>query len=105
MSLHLVAFAVNCVSEEDAEVEFAIASQDLEGNWVDWQGRTLVPFWTWKINGDLLDLMGAIEIPQGWIEHIHEIARKSVSKHKAPEISLADRLGITPAKTEIRRRV
>lgn len=97
MSLHLAAFAINCKSEEEAEMCFVIAEQDHDGNWrMTYTDRVIHPFWTCELEVlcDDNPINLPTKIPEGWVKHIQEIAAKSVAQCREPEVSLAQRLGL-----------
>lgn len=100
MSYHLIAFAVDAISCDRARVEWAVATQDANGDWYDWNGQKLYPFWTTDFGS--LDLgpgfvMEDMPIPNGWIEHIHSLAQHDLH-NRAPAFDLATALGLHEAK-------
>lgn len=84
---YLCAFAVDCVSLERARVEWTVVAQGPDGNWYDWQGHKIHPFYTVKIKQ--LDL----SIPDGWIEHIQDLAQRDMA-NAAPAFDLTEALGL-----------
>jgi len=83
----LVAFAINAVSPDRAQTEWTVAALGTDGNWYQWDGAIIHPFHTIPIEHP------APPIPDGWIEHIQEIAGRDMS-HAAPTVSLIEALGI-----------
>jgi hypothetical protein len=75
---YLVAHVVSAT--HNARIEYEIATRDGD-NWFTNDGHQIWPFW----NMDLLDLsLDALQIPDGWIEHLHEEAIKYAAAHAAP---------------------
>jgi hypothetical protein len=81
---YLVAHAINVVSYDRVEVEWEVASQGIDGEWYDNNGRHLIPFRTIPIE------QPTPSIPMGWVEHIQDLACKAM----APTPNLLDRLGL-----------
>lgn len=96
MTYHLIAFVVDAVSYDRARVEWAVATQDANDDWYDWNGQKLYPFET--IN---LDELGwgwdEVIVPEGWIEHIQQIAQRDL-RNRAPTFDLTTALGLHEAK-------
>lgn len=92
MTYSLCAFATNCTSPERAEVEWTLASLGPDGEWYQWDGQHIVPFFTTPI--DCPD----IPIPDGWIDHIQVIAKRTMRKHAEPAFDLTAALGLHEAK-------
>lgn len=87
---YLIAHCTNAVSLERTEVQWEVASQAVTGDWYTNDGTRVTPFLTIPID------QPTPTIPEGWIEHLHELARKHACANRAPTISLAEALGIKP---------
>jgi hypothetical protein len=96
---YLAAYCINATSPSRAEVEWIVVSKSIQGDWVDRDGNTILPFYTIAIDDPLP------AIPEGWIEHLHIEADHYATNHPTPKVSLAEVLGITPRWTKIDRRI
>lgn len=94
--LHLIAFTTNATSIERACIEWTIAAQGLDGNWYQWDGQRLYPFFTTPI------YLPTCKIPEGWIEHLQSITRHTMHEHAAPIIDLATALGLREARPTVK---
>ncbi len=83
---YIVAHVTNAISPDRAEVELAIASESIDGNWFTTEGTEVWPFWKQPIE------FAAPSIPEGWIEHLHQLANKRAVG--ASRFDLASALGI-----------
>lgn len=66
----LGAYTVNAIDYERARVEWIIVHQSTDGKWSDNEGNEVLVFYTEPITPALPS------IPEGWIEHVHEEARR-----------------------------
>lgn len=98
MTLYLIAHAVNAVSHETVEIELEVASPSPDGNWYTNDGMRVTPFWSVVIDESEVPTM-----PEGWIEHLHELARKS-AVGRSPLVDIRSMLSLPP-KATIRRRL
>lgn len=80
-TLHLVAFCTDAVSYNRAEIRFCIAYKNADDEWEDHFGNIVIPFWTIPFDKP------QVEIPEGWIEHIHELAMKHAAQRRAPQLT------------------
>ena len=81
---YIIAHCVNAVSYDRAEVVLDVASESTDGAWWTTDGREVWPFWKQPIEFE------TPPIPEGWIEHLHDIARRVLP----PRIDLAEALGL-----------
>jgi hypothetical protein len=88
----LVAHCVNAVSLDRAEVYWEVASESISGEWYTNSGNQITPFLTIPITDP------TPKIPEGWIEHLHELARKFACANPEPKISLLETLGLAKPK-------
>lgn len=83
----LVAHCVNATDAQRAEVEWEVAAQGIDGRWYTNDTREVWPFHIQPINDP------TPPIPDGWIDHLHDIARQ---QFRPP--SLSDILGLSTAR-------
>lgn len=112
---YLIAHVVNAISAETAEVELEIATKDHEGRWRLNDGQEVWPFlWQplFEIMADGSPVMydDWFTVPEGWINHLHELAAKQAARSKAlipvnDKGELADILGLLKKEPPMKRRV
>lgn len=81
---YLIAHCVNATDSLRAEVEWEVASEAADGRWFTNDGHEVWPFATFPID------QATPAIPEGWIEHLHELAQRMLP----PRIDLATALGL-----------
>jgi hypothetical protein len=92
--LYLIAHVVNAHSDQ-SEVELEVASLSANDAWYTNDGRQVWPFW-WQ------PIETVPAIPEGWVEHIQEMADHFVAKR--PTFNIAVLLPKAQVPT-IRRRI
>jgi hypothetical protein len=76
---YLIAHVVS--ASDEPRIEFEVAYRDGD-EWYTNEHHRVWPFW----NMDLYDLsLDELQIPEGWIEHLHEEAIKYAAAHAPPK--------------------
>jgi len=97
---YLGAYCINATSLARAEVEWIVVFMSLSGEWVDRDGAVVYPFHVQPITDP------TPTIPEGWIEHLHDLAHRNQSLMAEPKADLLTALGIRPrAPMKIDRRI
>jgi hypothetical protein len=105
MTLHLVAYAINAVSPDRAEVVIAVAEKDHNGDWRETvEGQVVYPFWDVSLENlahtDIGGLYYPTQVPAQWIEHL-----QSIPVTPRQKTSLIDLLGLNRPKVPSLRRI